>query len=53
LLFTIKQADYEKIKGNLDITVIGHIMEEHAGCNLISKSGNLYPITAQGWNAFS
>ncbi|MCL4638924.1 MULTISPECIES: thiamine-phosphate kinase [Olivibacter] len=53
LLFTIKQSDYEKIKGDLDISVIGYIMEENAGCNLISKSGNLYPITAQGWNAFN
>ncbi|WP_134089013.1 thiamine-phosphate kinase [Olivibacter sp. XZL3] len=53
LLFTIKQADYEKIKGDLDISVIGHIMEESAGCNLVSKSGNLHPITAQGWNAFN
>lgn len=52
LLFTIKQADYEKIKGDLDISVIGHMTEENAGCNLVSKSGNLHPITAQGWNAF-
>ncbi|GAA4802838.1 thiamine-phosphate kinase [Olivibacter ginsenosidimutans] len=52
LLFTIKQADYEKIKGDLDISIIGHITEESAGCSLVSKSGNMHPITAQGWNAF-
>lgn len=52
LLFTIKQADYDKVKGNLDISIIGHITEESAGYNLISKTGNLHPITAQGWNAF-
>lgn len=52
LLFTIKQADYDKIKGDVDISVIGHITEESAGCHLISKSGNMHPLTAQGWNAF-
>ncbi|WP_028298672.1 thiamine-phosphate kinase [Olivibacter sitiensis] len=53
LLFTIKQTDYEKVKGNLDISVIGHITGESEGYQLISKSGNVHDITAQGWNAFS
>lgn len=52
LLFTVKQADYDKIKGDLDISVIGYITEENAGCHLISKSGHIHPITAQGWDAF-
>ena len=52
LLFTIKQADYEKIKLQMDISVIGHITEPSAGCNLITKSGLVHPIKAQGWNAF-
>ncbi len=52
LLFTIKQADYEKIKLMMDISVIGHITEPSAGCNLVTKSGNVHTITAQGWNAF-
>jgi thiamine-monophosphate kinase len=52
LLFTIKQADYEKIKLMMDISVIGHITEPSAGCNLITKSGMVHTITAQGWNAF-
>ena len=52
LLFTIKQADYEKIKLMMDISVIGHITEFSAGCNLITKSGRVHTITAQGWNAF-
>jgi thiamine-monophosphate kinase len=52
LLFTIKQADYEKIKLMMDISVIGHITESSAGCNLITRSGNVHTITAQGWNAF-
>jgi thiamine-monophosphate kinase len=52
LLFTVKQADYDKIKFKMDITIIGYITEASAGCNLITKSGNSHPITAQGWNAF-
>lgn len=52
LLFTIKQADYEKIKGNPDISIIGHIAAASEGYQLISKSGKVHDITAQGWNAF-
>jgi len=53
LLFTVKQADYDRIKGDVDISIIGYITEENAGCNLISKAGNMHPIKAQGWNAFN
>ncbi|MBC7745633.1 MAG: thiamine-phosphate kinase [Flavobacterium sp.] len=52
LLFTIKQSDYEKIKNSADITIIGHITEKSAGCNLISKSEIVHEIKAQGWNTF-
>lgn len=52
LLFTIKQEDYEKIKHNADVSIIGHITEAAAGCNLVSKSGNVHELKAQGWNAF-
>jgi len=53
LLFTIKQADYEKIAHDVDISIIGHVTEASAGCNLISKSGNVHQLKAQGWNAFT
>lgn len=53
LLFTVKQADYDKIKFKMDITIIGYITEPGVGCNLISKSGVVHPLKAQGWNAFS
>src|SRR4051812_2229075 len=52
LLFTVKQADYDKIKFKMDITIIGYITEPAVGCNLISKSGVVHPLKAQGWNAF-
>lgn len=53
LLFTVPQSDYDKIKGQLDISVIGYITEEAAGCEMISKSGHVHEIKAQGWNAFN
>jgi thiamine-monophosphate kinase len=52
LLFTVKQADYDKIKFKMDVTIIGYITEPNAGCNLVTKSGNVHPLKAQGWNAF-
>ncbi|HVV55730.1 MAG TPA: thiamine-phosphate kinase, partial [Mucilaginibacter sp.] len=52
LLFTVKQADYEKMKNLADISFIGYITEASAGRNLIAKSGAVHEITAQGWNAF-
>lgn len=52
LLFTISQADYEKIKNSADITVIGHIVEKEKGTKLITRSNNEYDLLAQGWNAF-
>lgn len=51
LLFTVKQGDYDKIKNQTDISIIGHIMEPASGKNLISKSGNVHELKAQGWNA--
>ncbi|MFA6086811.1 thiamine-phosphate kinase [Mucilaginibacter sp.] len=52
LLFTVKQADYDKIKFKLDFTIIGYITEPNEGCNLVTKSGNMHELKAQGWNAF-
>lgn len=51
LLFTIDLKDFDKIKANPNFTVIGHVTELAQGCNLITKSGAMYPLTAQGWNA--
>lgn len=52
LLFTISQKDYEKVKNQPDITVIGHMTAKPEGCYLISKSGQAHKLTAQGWDAF-
>ena len=53
LLFTIDMKDYEKIQTIPGITIIGHITEEAAGVNLMSNSGSLITIQAQGWNHYS
>ncbi len=50
LLFTIKQDDFEKIKGNPHLTVIGHMTKE-SGTFLISKANEKIELKAQGWDA--
>ncbi len=52
LLFTVPSSDYDKIKNSMEISIIGHITEPAEGCELISKSGVVHPIKAQGWSAF-
>jgi thiamine-monophosphate kinase len=53
LLFTVKQADYEKVGANPNITIIGHITHAQDGCYLIDKSGAAVELKAQGWQHFS
>ena len=53
LLFTIAQADYDKIKGNPNFSVIGYITDKEEGVNLITRAGQSIPIIARGWNALS
>ena len=52
LLFTVAQADYEKIKGNPSVTIIGHMTDKASGCMLVDKQGGLHELRAQGWDAF-
>ncbi|MBP7807664.1 MAG: thiamine-phosphate kinase [Bacteroidia bacterium] len=51
LLFTISTSDYDKVKNQLDFTIIGHITHKDSGSNLVSKSGSSHPLQAQGWDA--
>lgn len=53
LLFTIAQADYDKIKGNPNFTVIGYITDKSEGVNLVTRAGQFIPIIAKGWNALT
>lgn len=52
LLFTIAQADYDKIKGNPHMTVIGHVTHESEGNYFIDKNGSAIELRAQGFDHF-
>ncbi len=52
LLFTVSQADYEKIKDNPDISVIGYVCDAEEGKKLITKSNSIHDLKAQGWDSF-
>ena len=52
LLFTVKQADFDKIKGNPHMTVIGHITDASEGLYYVDKNGSMIELQAQGWNHF-
>ncbi len=52
LLMTISQADYPKVKGNPNLTVIGHITEKASGIHLVTRAQEKIPLVAQGWNGF-
>lgn len=52
LLFTIRQSDFDAIKGNPHLTVIGHVTDQTSGCRLITKGGSVAALRAQGWDAF-
>lgn len=53
LLFTIAQADYEKIKKHADIHMIGYTNDKPEEKIMVSKQGSVIPLKAQGWNHFS
>lgn len=52
LLFTVSQADFDKIKSQPDITIIGYVTDASEGIYMMSKSGNKHALKAQGWKAF-
>jgi thiamine-monophosphate kinase len=50
LLFTIPQADHDKLVLNEQISVVGYMTDAAHGATILTKGGNKHPITAQGWN---
>ncbi len=52
LLFTIHPDDYDKLVLNENISVIGYMTDPEEGMKILTKGGNKFDITAQGWNAF-
>ena len=53
LLFTVDIKDHEKIKKLKDISIIGHMVPNTDGINLVlTGTEMLTPLKAQGWNHF-
>jgi thiamine-monophosphate kinase len=52
LLFTVPQDQFDLVKDNPDISIIGYLTDVEEGVHIFTKGGNKFPITAQGWNAF-
>ncbi|MVX35464.1 thiamine-phosphate kinase [Myroides sp. LoEW2-1] len=50
LLFTIKMEDFEKVKANPNLTIIGHTTQESEGLHLITRANTKIPLKARGWN---
>lgn len=53
LLFTIAMGDFDKIKGNPNFTVIGHMVEATEGIHLITRADTKIPLKARGWDAIA
>lgn len=51
LLFTIKMGDFEKIKGNPNLSIIGHMTQESEGVHIVTRANTKIPLKAQGWNS--
>ncbi|MGB5382914.1 MAG: thiamine-phosphate kinase [Lutimonas sp.] len=51
LLFTISQKDFDKIKGNPNLTVVGYITDESQDCTLMTRANEKIKLIARGWNA--
>ena len=53
LLFTIAMEDFEKIKGNPNFTIIGHMTQASEGVHLVTRANTKIPLKARGWDAIS
>lgn len=53
LLFTVGMDDFDKLKGNPNFTIIGHMVEAAEGMRLITRANTKIPLKARGWNALT
>jgi len=51
LLFTISQKDFDKVKGNPNLSIIGHMTDKKEGIHLVTRANQKMELTAQGWDA--
>ncbi len=52
LLFTVAQKDFDKIKGNPNWTIIGHMTAANEGTYYVDKHGAAIELVAQGWDHY-
>lgn len=52
LLFTVSQADFEKIEKHEDIQAIGYMHPKEKGRVMVTRQENVVELTAQGWKHF-
>ncbi len=50
LLFTVAQTDFEKVKANPAVSIIGYMCAKEEGTHIITRAGNKHALVAQGWN---
>jgi thiamine-monophosphate kinase len=53
LLFTIDINDFDKIKGNPNFSVIGHMADESEGIHLVTRANTQIALKARGWDALT
>lgn len=53
LLFTIPMDDFEKIKGNPNFSIIGHMTAASEGMHLVTRANTKIQLKARGWNALT
>lgn len=52
LLFTMPLSEYDKIKGNPNLTPIGHITAGGTPRQMVLRDGSVVELKAMGWNSF-
>lgn len=53
LLFTISLDDYDKIKDQKRVTVIGHISSSEGSYQIVDKNDQVHTLAPQGWDSFT
>ncbi len=53
LLFTVAMTDFDKIKGNPNFTVIGHMTQQSEGVHLVTRANTKIALKARGWDAIT
>lgn len=53
LLFTIDQKDYPRLKDNLELSFIGHVIPKRENNQMLQANGNTRELKPNGWEPFS